>query len=270
MLKLSTKALHSTGSRIVTGSLALFWVLGSSLSVADENDAKHLLKAMADYLDAQQAYSFDYDSTLDVVTHDNQILGIASSGEVTLTRPNNLYATRMGGFANVEMNFDGKTLSVLGKNANKYAQLEIDGDTDTLIDKLKNVYHVPMPAADLLLTKASAVLLENVTDIKDLGSGIIGGVECNSLAFRTEEVDWQIWIAQGDAPYPCRYVITSKQVENGPQYSVQTRNWKTGDAVVVRDYSFKNSSDATLVELDKLSDANHLPENFTQRKGSAE
>jgi hypothetical protein len=58
-----------------------------------------------------------------------------------------------------------------------------------------------------------------VTDVKDLGSGVIGGVECNHLAFRTPDVDWQIWIAQGDRPYPCLYVITSPKVAGYPQYS---------------------------------------------------
>ena len=59
--------------------------------------------------------------------------------------------------------------------------------------------------------------MEGVVDGKDLGSGVIDGVECDSLAFRTEEVDWQIWIAHGDRPYPCRFVITTKQLTNRPQ-----------------------------------------------------
>ena len=37
-------------------------------------------------------------------------------------------------------------------------------------------------------------LMPSVIDANDLGSGVIGGVECDHLAFRTEEVDWQIWI----------------------------------------------------------------------------
>ena len=52
--------------------------------------------------------------------------------------------------------------------------------------------------------------MTDVTDVKDLGSGVIGGKECDHLAFRAKDTDWQIWIAQGDEPYPCRYVITSK------------------------------------------------------------
>jgi hypothetical protein len=44
----------------------------------------------------------------------NQKIAFTSSGNVTLNRPDKIRATRTGGFANVEMVFDGKTLSLLG------------------------------------------------------------------------------------------------------------------------------------------------------------
>src|SRR5262249_6448453 len=65
---------------------------------ADATHAKSLLKAMSDYLAAQQAISFEYDTTLEIVTRQNQKLGLASSGTVTLNRPDKLHATRTGGF----------------------------------------------------------------------------------------------------------------------------------------------------------------------------
>ena len=73
--------------------------------------------------------------------------------------------------------------------------------------------------------------MPQVADVKDLGSGVIHGVECDHLAFRTKEVDWQIWIAQGERPYPCRYVITSTKVKGWPQYTIDIRDWKTGAEV---------------------------------------
>ena len=71
-------------------------------------------------------------------------------------------------------------------------------------------------------------LMTDVTDIKDLGSGVIGGVECDHLAFRAKETDWQIWIAQGRNPYPCRYVVTSKAVDQAPQFTMEIRELEGG------------------------------------------
>ena len=199
-------------------ALSLIILFGTSAGVkADEADAKRILKAMSDYMAAQKSLSFGFDATLEVVTNDEQKLALASSGTVALKRPDKIRVMRYGGFADVEMSFDGKMLTLLGKNRNLYTQLEVPGTIDHLVDELKDKYNRPLPAADLLLSNSYDDLMHGVIDVKDLGSGVIGGVECDYLAFRTNDVDWQIWIAQGDRPYACRFVITSKKISGGPQ-----------------------------------------------------
>ncbi len=241
-MKTLLKPVKQTLRSLPVAGLSLILMLGTSLAVqADEADAKRLLKSMSDYMAAQKAISFDYDATLEVVTKDDQKLALASSGSVSLNRPDKIHVKRSGGFADVEMSFDGKTLTLLGKNLNRYAQTAVPGTVDNLVDELREKHNRPLPAADLLVSNAYDALMLDVVDVKDLGSGVIGGVECNYLAFRAKEVDWQIWIAKGEHPYPCRYVITSTFIAGGPQYSIQTSNWKTGKEVAVTNFSFRNS-----------------------------
>ena len=98
-----------------------------------------------------------------------------------------------------------------------------------------------------------------------LGSGVIGGTECDHLAFRTKVLDWQIWIAQGNRPYPCRYVITSTQVDQAPQYSVQIRAWKAGSEVAPGDFSFNPPTEAKKMDVNDVKNmqgADELPSNF--------
>ncbi len=198
-----------------------------------------------------------------MVTKEDQKLGLASSGTVTMTRPDRIVATRSGGFVNVEVLFDGNTLTLFGKNANMFTQVAIPGSIDNLVDELRDKYGRPLPAADLLMTDPYSELMSEVTDVKDLGSGVVGGVECDSLAFRTKEVDWQIWIAHGDRPYPCRYVITTRQMSRAPQYTIQVRDWKTGTEVATVDYAFTNATGAKKIELEELrATVRELPENF--------
>jgi hypothetical protein len=250
-------------TRLATAALALSAGLGlASAALADEAEARSLFKAMSDYLAAQTAISFDYDSTLEVVTKEGQTLGLASSGAATLSRPDKLRATRAGGFADVEMVFDGTTLSILAKNLNGYAQIEAPGTVDQLIDTLRDTYHRPAPAADLLLSNVNDSLSPLFTDVKDLGSGVIGGVECDHLAFRTEEVDLQIWIAHGDVPHPCRYVVTSSKIAGSPQYTVDVSNWKAGSDVAATDFTFTPPADAKKLGPDDMKDLDELPSNF--------
>jgi hypothetical protein len=251
---------------VTSASLAVAMTGMAAVSGAEagEAEAKSLLKTMSDYMGSQQSISFAFDSTLEVVTKDQQKLQLASSGTVELNRPDKIHATRHGGFADVAMTFDGKTLTVVGKGVNIYAQTEIPGTVENLVDELRDKYQRPLPAADLLLPNTYDVLMEDVTDIKDLGSGIVGGQECDHLAFRAKDVDWQIWIAQGDKPYPCRYVISTKTVDLSPQYSIQLRDWNTaGNAAA--SFEFKNETGATKVEFAKLGEADldELPNHFS-------
>lgn len=250
-------------------AVALALVAGLGLSAgarADEAYAKQKMKAMSDYMAAQKALSFGYDTDLEIVTPDHQKLTLANSGTVDLSRPNKIRATRDGGFSNVEMIFDGKMLTLLHKDAKTYAQADMPGTLDHLIDDLRDKLHKPFPGADLLASNIYDQLMPNVIDTKDLGSGVIGGTECDHFAFRTQDVDWQIWVAQGDKPYPCRYVITSKDVDQGPQYSVQLRNWKTGSEVAADNFGFTNAVSAKKIDISDLGDVDELPRQF---KGAA-
>lgn len=57
------------------------------------------------------------------------------------------------------------------------------------------------------------------------------------------------------------FVITTKPVDDGPQYSVRIRDWKTGNEVASDDFSFQNSANAKKMELSDL-DTDELPKNF--------
>ena len=238
-----------------------------SAGQADQADAKRLLKAMSDYLAAQKGISFDYDVNLELVSTQQQKIGLASSGVVTVNRPDKLHVTRTGGFANVEMVFDGKALTLLGKNANLYAQIDAPGTIDQLVDVLRDKYHRPVPAADLLMSDPYKELMPLVNDAKDLGSGVIRGVECDHLAFRTNEVDWQIWIAQGARPYPCRYVITSKKVTGWPQYTLDTWAWKTGTEVASDGFKLDIPADAKKLAPEQVPELNEIPTLFSPKGG---
>ena len=171
-------AMRTIAASISSAALALTIAAGTPTgATAAEADAKTLLKAMSDYLAAQKAISFNYDTNLEVVTKDHQKLLLASSGKIEMGRPDKIRATRHGGFADVEMVFDGKTLTVLGKDANLYTEVDVPGTVENLVDQLRDTLHRPLPAADLLLPNVYEELMRDVVDVKDLGSGVIGGTE---------------------------------------------------------------------------------------------
>jgi hypothetical protein len=62
----------------------------------------------------------------------------------------------------------------------------------------------------------------------------VNGVECEHLAFRNDDTDWQIWVQVGPNPIPCKFVITSKAMASGPQYTLLITDWKS-DATIPSD-----------------------------------
>ena len=243
-----------------SGALALAsaaLVSAAAPAVADEAFARQRFSEMSAYLGGQVALSFDYDASLDVVTDEGQILTIASSGTVAMERPGKLAATRDGGFASVAFSFDGTTLTVINRDENVYAKADIPGSVEHLIDELRDTYQRPLPAADLLLPDVGSALEPLFTDVKDLGSGVIGGEECDHFAFRTEVADMQIWIAQGDDPYPCRYSISNTEVEHAPRYVLQIHDWTTG-ANAAAAAAVEIPADAREVAPDEVPDLDDL------------
>jgi hypothetical protein len=248
---------------LVAAALSLAVLVGAPAAQADEEFARTRFQEMSDFLAAQTAFSFEYDSVLEVVTTDGQKLQLASSGSAVVSRPDRIHVRRQGGFVDVELIFDGKTLTVVGHNANLYTQIEQPGTLDALIDTLRDKYNVPLPGADLLLSDIAGALMPDVTDVKDIGTGVVGGVVCDQFAFRTADVDWQIWIADGEQPFPCRYVITTRQIDGGPQYSLQFSGWSTDGEIAANEFEFENTTGAGMIAIEDLH-VGDLPDNFTK------
>ena len=217
---------------------------------ARADDSAALLKAMADYTAAQKSITATFDSDIEVITPELQKIQFASSGQLKMTRPDKLRIKRTGGYADVELVYDGKTVSLYGNNAKAYVQAEAPGTIDQLVDAIQAKTGGAMPGTDLLLSNAYDVLTSDVIEGHHVGQGVVDGVECEHLAFRGHDTDWQIWIQTGAQPIPRKYVITSKTLAGAPQYTLRIKDWKT-DAIADADaFVFKPPEGATKASLD--------------------
>lgn len=224
------------------------------------DDALEILKAMSDYIASQKNISLTYDSDVEVVTPEVEKIQFTSSGKVLISRPDKVRATRTGGYADVEIVFDGKTLSAVGKNINAYTQFEAAGSIDQLISKLRSLDLITAPGADILGSHIYDDLMADVIVAKHVGRGVIDGVECEHLAFRDLNVDWQLWVDVGDRPIPRKYVITSKGVGAAPQYTLRIKEWKTDAPVAADAFVFMPPQGANKVALDALVNVDEVPQ----------
>lgn len=230
-----------------------------SRASADSADALNALKAMSDYVAAQKTISAAYDANIEIITVQLEKIQFNNSGEILLARPDKFKGRRVGGYADVEILYDGKTTTVLGHNTNAYAQIAGTGTIDMIFDRLREDFGMQLPGADLLLENVFQVLSDGVIEAKSIGPAVIGGVACDHFAFRNEETDWQLWIETGAEPAPRKLVIASKTVAGAPQYSLTIRDWKVGIPVSEAMFEFKTPDGARKVEFDELRDLDELP-----------
>jgi hypothetical protein len=240
-------------------TLALTAVMNVAPSARAQDDAAAILKSMSVYLASQKTISLDFDTDIEVITPELQKIQFASSGQMQLSRPDKLRASRTGGYADIELVFDGKTATVYGKHLNAFAQLDAPGSVDQLVGTLRSQFFVELPGADLLSAHVYDDLILDVLDAKHIGRGVVDGVECEHLAFRNQDTDWQLWVEVGDKPIPRKYVITSKAVSGAPQYTLVIRNWRTDAATGADAFAFKPPAGAKQVEITALSGIDEVP-----------
>jgi hypothetical protein len=224
------------------------------------SDAKAILKAMADYVSGQKTIELTFDSDIEVITPQLEKIQFTNSGELLLSRPDKLRARRVGGYAEVELFFDGQTVGVLGRSINGYAQFEAPGTVDRLIEALREGYGIALPGADLLLSNSYDVLVAGVKEAKHIGRGVIDGRECEHLAFRNFDTDWQLWVEVGKSPIPRKLVITSKTLNNAPQYTLRVKGWKTDIQTAREAFAFTPPPGAEKLSPDALIGLDELPQ----------
>jgi hypothetical protein len=231
----------------------------SLAQTAIETDADQLLRAMSTYLAGLKTFTVDYDVDQEIVEQGGQKLQFSASGTVAVERPGKLHVTRQGSFVDAELVVNGKAISLHGKEANVYAQIESPGSRiDDAIEELRASTGLDAAGADLLAADPYSVLTAEVDRGIYVGLGYVDGVECEHLAFRNPRVDWQIWIQAGDKPLPMKYVVTTKWVTGAPQYSIRFRSWNTNPQIADNTFEFVPPSGASRVEEVRANEVGEL------------
>ena len=226
---------------------------GSAVAQTPDEAARQVLKNMADYVSKLNAFSFDYSVELEAVTTKGIKLQFPASGQMLVERPNKFRLTRVGGHSDIELVSDGETVTLYGRKANVYAQNQAAASIDEFVKKVREERGLDLPGADLLLSNVYDELIEPVTEAMYLGTGVVDGVECEHLAFRTPDVDWQIWV-------PCKYVVTSKWTTAAPEYQLRIRNWNDSPKIEASSFQFEPSADAKEVKISDINADILLPE----------
>src|SRR5262245_13190156 len=235
----------------------LTWAAWSPVAQAQpkgiDPQGEKLLKRMSEYLASRQQFTLKAEVAFEAVLTSGQKLQYDSPATLVVSRPNKLHAHRKGDLANQEFFYDGKTLTLYNPRENLYATTAAPATLDEMLDFAREKLDIVAPATELLYKNAAEKMLKESTSGFVVGQSVVGGVKTSHLAFRGAEVDWQIWIEDGDKPLPRKLIISSKKVSGEPEFTVLMRNWDVAPKFTDQEFTFKPPKGAKKVEFLRLT-----------------
>jgi hypothetical protein len=187
--------------------------------------ADELVKQMSDLLASSRAFALEAEEVFDDVHEHLPRTQLTNRRYVALKRPDRLAGDASGDATNRSFWYDGRTLSVLDKEHNAFAAVEVPATIDGALDAIFERMGMVIPLGDFLYDDVYARMMNSVQRGVYLGIHDVSGVACHHLSFEQESVDWQLWIEAGDEPLPRKLVIAYKTEDEVPQYEVTIVKW---------------------------------------------
>ena len=194
--------------------------------------ASAILMRMADFLGGAQGFSVSVRGGYDAVQQSGQKIEFGEVRKVTLSRPDRLRmeGERSDGVKTVTV-FSGKEIVLIDETRNVYATAPQPGGLDDTIVYFVKDLGMQLPLAVLLVSQLPAELKARVRSVDYVERTTILGSPSHHLAARTDLVDFQVWVADGDRPLPQRVVISYKQAKGEPQFWAQFSDWNLAPAL---------------------------------------
>ena len=215
--------------RIATG---LKFVLCVAVSITTVNaepmmdpQADRLLRAMGSYLGNAPGFSFRVDEVAGQVLESGAKVQNEVSNRVAVRRPDRFRANSDGDYGAQRIWYDGRSLVVMDYDRMQYQRAEAPQTIDLALDYAATELGLVAPLADLIYSDSYKVLSEHVESGEYLGLHKVRGRDAHHLLFRQQNIDWQIWIAEGWAPLPLKVVIDYKAEPGRPQFIAWISDW---------------------------------------------
>src|SRR5262245_1324811 len=208
--------------------VSMFAGISTPSTAASTRDAQAMaiLQRMADFLSQAQRLSVTAEIGFDVVQASGEKIEFGETRQFLIRRPDRARVdiTKRDG-ATSGFRFDGQEIAVFNAKEQVYATAAKPGTLDEAIDYFINDLDMRFPLAELFSTRLAETLPAKMRTAYNVGPERIMGVPCEHLAFRGDQADLQLWVAQGDQPLPCRLVITYRAAEGQPQFWAQFSDW---------------------------------------------
>jgi hypothetical protein len=210
---------------------------------AVDPEAVAALNKMGAYLRTLTNFEIKADTTTDAVLDNGQKVQFAGKNNYKVRRPNGFVISVADDRKVRQFYYDGKDFTVFSPRMGFYATVAAPPTIHEVLAKVYDKFGIELPLEDLFRWGTPEDHHSDLTSGYTIGYAKINGVDAVQYAFREGDVDWQVWIQQGDKPLPLKAVITTASDEARPEYSA-TLSWNTNPTFAKDTFTFKPPANA--------------------------
>ncbi|MDA2919900.1 DUF2092 domain-containing protein [Desulfobacterota bacterium AH_259_B03_O07] len=205
-------------------------IIEDSISTSSGRDiidqrADSLLKEMSYFLGSKLNYTFKAEIMFDNILSSGRKVQYSAEEKVFVQKPNKVYIEYISDLGGKKFWYDGNNLTLLDPISGLYSKVKVPNSIDQAFDEIWDEYEYSPPFSELLFVNPYKAMTENVKAGIYVGSSKVFGVQCQHLAFIENNLDWQIWIEEGQRKIPRKMVITYKTIPGSPQLIAILKDW---------------------------------------------
>lgn len=216
------KALHF----LTLSALLCISTLHAEQTPRIDANALSLLKSMSGTLANAKAMTFRSKSIHEVSAITGQLITFFSVGEVALKRPDKLRARHGGDAPAFDFYYDGSSVSAMAPQTKVFSTSYAPATIDDMLSGLQAETGIRFPSSPMLRSDPYAILTHDLISAVVVGPTRVDGIECNHLAFRCPNVNWEVWIDVSPEALPRRLAVTFTDKPGFPRTVIEFSRWK--------------------------------------------
>jgi hypothetical protein len=208
----------------------------ASSQTAQDKSGDEILKKMSDKLSSAKTFSFSTSEVHTRVSLSGKKTDVRLEREALVRRPNGIRYTFKGG-REWSIWYDGKYLTAVSDKEKGFIQTSTPPTIDETLDEVAERFDINMPVSDLIYSSPYDSFTGSNSKGGVVGTQSVEGKLCDHLVYKTDAVDWEIWVGKNDS-LPYELVLNYKDDVRNPRQQIIFKNWNLSAQATDKDFAF--------------------------------
>ncbi|HMS65306.1 MAG TPA: DUF2092 domain-containing protein [Ignavibacteria bacterium] len=190
-----------------------------------DSTALSVINKMSGTISDMQSCSFKLQTNYDVFDYDLGNIKHSENAEVYMKGSNKFKVEKRGDKGHKEILYDGWNLVFYSFHNNQYAVQPAPATSMETIEEFSLKYGIEFPGADVFYPNLSQDITSSSQKLSNLGKTKVTNIECYHLAWKTDKMTIQLWIADDANSLPVKLSIVYNDEQGSPQYEAIFSDW---------------------------------------------